>query len=54
MQIPFSDLAGQPVLLQDLMSTTVYERDGSDLVARGLYLDMPAWKYHVFRIRTRV
>jgi len=26
------------------------ERDGNDLAAQGLYLDMPAWGYHVFRL----
>ena len=29
-----------------------YERDGDELAARGLYLDMPAWGYHVFEIVT--
>jgi hypothetical protein len=30
--------------------TITYERDGDDLVGRGLYLDMPAWGYHVFDV----
>jgi len=25
-----------------------YDRDGSDLGLRGLYLDLPPWGYHVF------
>ena len=32
------------------MSSAVYDRDGDDLLARGLYLDMPAWGYHVFEV----
>jgi hypothetical protein len=52
-RVPFNDLGGKSVLLQDLMSSVTYERNGSDLVSRGLYLDMPAWGYHVFRIMRR-
>jgi hypothetical protein len=33
--------------------TTVYERDGDDLARRGLYLDLPAWGYHVFEVTRR-
>jgi hypothetical protein len=49
-RLPFPDLAGRPVRLEDLMSPARYDREGSDLVSRGLYLDLPAWGYHVFRI----
>jgi hypothetical protein len=28
-----------------------YRREGDDLLARGLYLDMPAWGYHVFEVQ---
>ncbi len=34
--------------LKDQLSNAVYDRDGTDLVSRGLYLDLPAWHYHVF------
>jgi hypothetical protein len=33
--------------------TTTYERDGNDLDRRGLYLDLPAWGYHVFEVTAR-
>lgn len=29
-----------------------YDRDGSDLVSQGLYLDMPPWSYHVLQLTT--
>jgi hypothetical protein len=32
------------------MSTALYDRDGNDLLSRGLFLDMPAWGYHVFEV----
>ena len=41
---------GHGVRLKDLMSAAAYERAGSDLLSGGLYLDMPAWGYHVFEL----
>jgi hypothetical protein len=29
----------------------VYDRDGTDLAARGLYLDMPPWGAHAFEVQ---
>jgi hypothetical protein len=43
--------AGREWMLQDLTSLNVYERDGNDLAARGLYLDLPPWDYNVFEVR---
>lgn len=48
--LPFPDLAGRTVRLKDLMSEACYERDGDDLLSRGLYLDVPGWGYHVFEL----
>ena len=50
--LPYPDLAGRTVQFQDLMSEACYDRDGDDLLSRGLYLDMPGWGYHVFEMRT--
>jgi alpha amylase-like protein len=49
-RLPLEELNGHTLRLQDLMSPAAYERDGSELVARGLYLDMPPWGYHVFEL----
>ena len=46
--LPFVDLLGNKVMLQDLMSETCYERGGQNLRERGLYLDLPPWGFHVF------
>jgi hypothetical protein len=46
-----SDLGGSEVLLVDQMSGVKYTRSGDDLSQYGLYLDMPAWSYHVFEVR---
>lgn len=40
-------LSGKTYLLNDLMSSIVYECSG-DRLATGLYFDLPAWGYHVF------
>ena len=34
----------------DLMGALAFDRDGHDLDARGLYLDMPPWGHHVFEM----
>jgi hypothetical protein len=47
-RLPFTDLGGQVWRLSDQLGDANYERDGRDLLARGLYLDMKAWHYHVF------
>lgn len=48
--IPLEKLRGHKIHLQDLMSPVAPDRDGNELVFRGLYLDMPAWGYHVFQV----
>ena len=34
------------------MGPATYDRAGTDLVAGGLYLDLPPWSYHVFEVKT--
>ena len=41
-RLPFADLGDSPWRLQDLIGDAVYDRDGSDLQSRGLFLDMRA------------
>jgi hypothetical protein len=47
----FTDLANHRWKLKDLIGGAVYERDGSELSDRGLYLDEPAWKAQVFSLK---
>ena len=49
-RIPFEGLEGSQWRLRDLMSDAAYDRDGNDLQRKGLYLDVPAWSYHVFAV----
>jgi hypothetical protein len=48
LQLPFDDLQNRTCQLKDLMSEASYERQGNELLSSGLYLDLPAWGYHVF------
>ena len=38
------------VRFRDLMGSCAFDRDGQDLDAQGLYLDMGPWGYHVFEM----
>lgn len=50
-RLPWADLEGGTIVLRDCLDSTVrYERDGTDLWRRGLYLDMPAWGHHAFEV----
>jgi glycosidase len=52
-RLPYPDLAGRSVRLQDQLSAARYDREGHELVSRGLYLDLPAWGYHAFEVTPR-
>jgi hypothetical protein len=49
-RLPFPDLAGHPVRLEDRLGPARYDRDGGDLLSRGLYLDVGPWTYHLFEV----
>jgi len=49
--LPWGDLAGRIWRLHDRLGDAVYDRDGADLSARGLFLDMPPWGYHAFEVQ---
>ena len=51
-RIPFADVTGSTVRLTDMMGPASFDRDGNDIVSRGLYLDLPPWGYHVFELTT--
>jgi len=52
-RLPFTDLAGSQWRLEDQMEDVVYDRDGSDLQSRGLYLDVRPWQTSVFTLTKR-
>lgn len=50
MKLPFKGLADRMIGFHDLMGPARYDRAGNDLISQGLYLDLPAWGYHVFEM----
>ena len=50
LRLPFDGLAGLQLRLVDVMGSEVYQRDGSELVDPGLYIDLGGWRYNVFRL----
>jgi hypothetical protein len=51
--LPFPEFRGKPMHLTDVMGTEVYDRDGSEMVDHGLYIDHAPWQYNVFELRAK-
>jgi hypothetical protein len=51
LRLPIPELAGCQWCLRDVLGDAEYERDGDELVERGLYLDLAPWQYHTFDFR---
>jgi hypothetical protein len=49
--LPWPDLDDWSWRLRDTLGEVSYERSGSELGQRGLFLDLPAWGHHVFEVR---
>jgi hypothetical protein len=48
LEAPFPEIRNRSVRLQDLLGPAAYIREGSELLDRGLFLDLQPWSYHVF------
>ncbi|NTW38097.1 MAG: alpha-amylase, partial [Syntrophobacteraceae bacterium] len=46
-RIPWDDLRGRTWQLKDAFTSAVYERGGDELFGPGLYVDLPAWGFHL-------
>jgi len=51
-KLPFQNLENRIWLFKDLINGETFEREGSILSEKGLYLDEPAWKYYVFHLNS--
>jgi hypothetical protein len=51
-RLPFADLAERSARLADLMSSALYDRNGDEIISRGLFLNLPPWGYHVFKVKS--
>jgi hypothetical protein len=52
MRLPLEGVNAGTVWLVDQMGPSGYERSVDELRSKGLYLDMPAWGYHVFSVKS--
>jgi hypothetical protein len=44
---PWPDLSGRALRLVDAFTGDAYDRDGSETIAPGLYVDLPPWGFHL-------
>jgi glycosidase len=49
-RLPLPGGPGHALRFRDLMGSSSFDREKGDLEARGLYLDMAPWGYHVFEL----
>ena len=48
---PFAEIRGRRVRFEDRLGPDAYERDGDEVLGRGLYLDLMPWGCHVFDVK---
>ena len=53
LQLPWAELGAERASLVDRLHDVTYERDVAELRARGLYVELPAWGYHLLRLDGR-
>jgi len=53
-QVSWPDVGAATWHLVDLLSDSIYERDGDEMLSPGLYVDLGPWGYHFFQcMRTK-
>jgi hypothetical protein len=50
LQMPVTEKSFGNWQLRDMIHEVIYDRNGNDLMAKGLYLGMKPWQYHVFEV----
>jgi hypothetical protein len=49
-QVPWNELRGRNWHLKDVLSSQGFERNGSEMLHPGLYVDLEGWKMHFFEV----
>jgi hypothetical protein len=49
--LPFPELRGKQIRLTDVMGREIFDRDGSELVDAGLYIDHDPWHFNIFELQ---
>lgn len=47
-RVPWAELAGTTWKLTDMLSDVTYEREGSEMLSAGLYVELKPWGHHFF------
>jgi hypothetical protein len=50
--LPWNELAGNMWQLTDALNGEVFKRDGSEIQSAGLYVDLPAWRFHFLHFQS--
>jgi glycosidase len=50
--LPWENLAGKTWQLMDSLDGDLFQRDGDEMHLSGLYVDLPAWRYHFLCFKT--
>ena len=49
--LPFPEMRERQVRLTDLIGDEVYDRDGTDMLDNGLFVDHSLWHFNVFELQ---
>lgn len=49
-RIPWEEVRKKTWRLTDVLSGTIYDRDGNEMVGAGLYVELEGWGYHFLRV----
>ena len=49
-RVPWSDLGGRCWRLEEVLTSETYRRDGEELVASGLYVELAGFGFHWFKV----
>jgi hypothetical protein len=50
-RVPWDDLGGKTWRLEDALSNSTYDRDGTEIQNEGLYVELGAWASQIFALR---
>ena len=49
--LPWDNLAGRTWQLTDVLNGNAFQRDGEEIHLSGLYVDLPAWRFHFLQFQ---
>jgi hypothetical protein len=52
-RVPWDDLAGRAWRLTDVLTQSMYDRNGTDMRDAGLYVDLGPWHVHFLGFSSR-